>query len=220
MDILVNLIKTCLFIFVAISMVRTLIDERKNFHLLKKVWNRFSTLMFVQNLLILALTITIAAVLIMNVPGLKYGWAHLFYERGGNVLIAPATDLSSSENMPLRVIPVLFCLLLLFIAPFLAKYEEEIFRNGYTEWKDIFRQSVIFGLVHCIVGIPIGAGLALIIPGMFFGYQYKRAFEESLGGHIEAEEEGLMASTAYHSMYNIIIFTLLLIVSIILFLVG
>lgn len=48
-----------------------------------------------------------------------------------------------------------------------------------------------FGLVHCLAGIPVFAGLALSLGGLWFTYQYFRG--------------GVEASTVHHLTYNLLI---------------
>jgi len=192
--------------------------ERDNLGFAKQVWKKFRVGMFFQCTLLLALTIVVAVLLVTYVPGLKYGWMHLFVSNGGNALMAPVADASSSDYLLLRLVPVAFCLAFLVAIPFLAKMEEEMFREGHTEWKSIWWQSTKFGLIHCLVGIPIGFGIALIMSGLFYAYHYKRAFEKNIDmmGYRMAEEEAVMVSTTYHAMYNSILITLLLVISVIL----
>ena len=217
MDFLIAAGKILLFVFAIANVAFVLRTERNNLGFAKQVWRQFRIGMFFQCFLLLVLTIVVAVLLVTHVPGLKYGWMHLFVSNGGNALIAPVTDASSSDYLLLRLVPIAFCLALLVAIPFLAKFEEEMFRKSHTEWKSIWWQSTKFGLIHCLVGIPIGFGIALIMSGLFYAYHYKRTFEKNLGtiGYWEAEEKAVMVSTTYHTMYNSILVTLLLVISVI-----
>lgn len=216
MDILITAGKILLFAFAVANIALTLRAERGNLGFVKQVWRRFHVGMFLQCFLLIILTVAVGLTLVMYVPGLKYGWLHLFVSGGGNALIAPVTDASSSDYTLLRLVPIAFCLAFLVAIPFLAKVEEEMFRQGHTEWKSIWWQSTKFGLVHCIVGIPIGFGIALIMSGLFYAYHYKRTLENNIGtlGYVAADEEAVMVSTTYHSMYNSIVITVLLLLSV------
>ena len=142
---------------------------------------------------------------LLQIPALTYGWMSLFSEHAGNALLQPIIDGSRSGSFPIRLCVPLFFSFLIPAIPFLAKKEEEIFRKGKDEWCGIIWSSVIFGLSHCIMGIPLGAGFALIIPGLFFGYKYKRAFDNSTSlTKSRAEDEAVMESTVYHTMHNTI----------------
>jgi len=217
MDILITAGKSLLFAFAVSNIALILWIERDNLDFVKQVWRRFSIEMLIQCLLLLILTIIVAMILVIYVPGLKYGWLHLFVSGGGNALISPVTDTSSSDYILLRFVPIVFCLAFLIAIPFLAKIEEKMFRQGHTEWKHICWQSTKFGLIHCFVGIPIGFGFALIIPGLFYAYHYKRTLEKNINtlGYLAANEEAIMVCTTYHSMYNSIVITVLLILSLI-----
>lgn len=217
MDILITAGKILLFAFAVANVAFILMVKRDNFGFVKQVWMRFRVGMFLQCLLLLILTFVVGALLVIYVPGLKYGWLHLFVSGGGNVFIAPVTDASSSDYAILRLVPIAFCLALLVAIPFLAKLEEDIFRRGYTDWKNIWWQSTKFGLIHCVVGIPIGFGISLIMSGLFYAYHYKRTFEKNIDllGYLTAEDEAIMVSTTYHSMYNLIVITILLAISVI-----
>lgn len=212
MDFLITAGKILLFTFAVANIALTLRAERDNLGFVKQVWRRFRVGMFLQCFFLIILTVAVAVALITYVPGLKYGWLHLFVSGGGNALIAPVTDASSSDYLLLRLIPIAFCLAFFVAVPFLAKMEEEMFRQGYTEWKSIWWQSTKFGLVHCVVGIPIGFGIALIMSGLFYAYHYKRTFDKNIDtlGYLAADEEAIMVSTTYHSMYNSIVITILL----------
>lgn len=81
-----------------------------------------------------------------------------------------------------------FLLLMAINVPGLAMNEELMFRKGRKKPGVIAYQSVKFGLVHCLVGVPIGFGLALGIGGFWFALQYLRG--------------GVRRSTAYHALHN------------------
>ncbi len=134
--------------------------------------------MFVQVFGILLLTIA-TTVALWEVPGMKYGWINLFFGGGGNMLVKPITDGSQSTSISIRLMVPLFFFALMLVFPFLARSEERSFRKGYDEWGSIIKQSVKFGLVYCLVGVPLAAGIALIITGFFYGYKYKRAFDRN-----------------------------------------
>jgi len=216
-DFLLTAGKILFFIFIIVNIALILKRERGNFSFAKQVWQQFRFGMFVQCFLLLVLTVVVGVLLSVYVPGLKYGWLHLFVSGGGNVLITPVTDASSSDYLLLRLVPIAFFLTLLVAVPFLARAEEKMFREGYTEWKNIWWQSIKFGLIHCVVGIPISFGIALIVPGLFFAHHYKKAFENKIDtlGYPRAQHEAVIVSTTYHSMYNSIALTIGFVISVI-----
>jgi len=72
--------------------------------------------------------------------------------------------------------------------PRLAMNEEIAFRKGFKKPGQIVFQSFKFGLAHCLVGVPIGFGLALALAGGWFAWQYLKG--------------GTRRSAAYHSLHN------------------
>jgi tetratricopeptide (TPR) repeat protein len=109
--------------------------------------------------------------------------------------------------------------LLIMGIPFWARLEERVFRWGGNSWRQIAVRSTLFGLVHLIVGIPILAGFVLIVPGFLFACRYKFVFSRHLrrsGDILQAQDAGMLASTADHAIYNAILVTLVTITLILL----
>lgn len=116
-----------------------------------------------------------------------FSWLQLFaqkgeHESGGNLVVSGA--------LKFPIFGLIFMILFMLNVPRLARYEEDQFRRGTKDWKDASGRSIRFGLMHCIVGVPVGVGLALAIGGMWFTYQYFKG--------------GVRRSTLYHSIYNMI----------------
>lgn len=212
MDILLTIAKVCLVAIAISGVLQPLITERKNYGFVWNVMRRYTIGLFFRALGTLFLTVFVGVVLYTSVPFLKYGWLNAFYESGGNVLIRPIQEGAVSDSVLYRVLAILFFVVLLFVVPFLAKFEEEIFRKGYITWPTIGMQSVKFGLIHCIVGVPLAFGLALSITGLFYGWIYQRVFFQvaPVRGIETAFDEALMASTVAHSMSNTIVITFMI----------
>ena len=71
--------------------------------------------------------------------------------------------------------------------------------------RSIAVSSVFFGLVHTLVGVPLGAAFGMIFGGLFLGYQYRRACRKAYGQGLNDEQahgEALLTSTAYHTLHN------------------
>ncbi|HEU0085735.1 MAG TPA: hypothetical protein VFQ59_02130 [Candidatus Paceibacterota bacterium] len=138
---------------------------------------------------------------------------NLFYNEGGNIYIAPIIEAANTSIRWVQVLPFLFFLLFLVAIPLLAHLEEKIFRKGNHKWPDIIKQSVVFGLIHCLVGISLAAGIALIGTGFFYANKYRKTYLKELkehNDHTRAEEQAVLVSTTYHSFYNsVIIITLI-----------
>ena len=88
-----------------------------------------------------------------------------------------------------------FLVLLAVNLPRYAHMEEEWFREGTISWEQGLLMSALFGLAHCLVGVPIGAGLAISVAGLWFTHQY------FVGG--------VELSTIHHATYNLILVSIL-----------
>ena len=69
------------------------------------------------------------------------------------------------------------------------------------------RRAVTFGLVHALIGIPIGVALALTVGGLYFTTVYLRAF-----GRTASQREAVLESTRAHTAYNASIVALVVVV--------
>ena len=155
--------------------------------------------------LVLSLVL-LAAVALLQIPPLRFGWWTALGGAGNPV--TGATDQTNGTVLE-WLIPLIFLLLLLPAIPLFAFREEEVFRLGTERWSGRRRvlKAVQFGLAHAIVGIPIGVALALSIGGGYFQYAYLRGFRAS-GGDVQA---ALLESARAHTAYNGVIVTLVLI---------
>lgn len=163
-------------------------------------WYRSITpLMLLQNVAVLAAIFAIAfGLLELDNPVLNFGWYTLLEQSmghddgGGNIITAPL-------SYPVLVAP--FLLLLLFVFPRLAETEEMIFRRGTRDWPMGMRRSLLFGLVHMTVGVPLAVALALSIGGLWFTYQFFQG--------------GTARSTPYHLAYNLLVLMLIGVVTVV-----
>lgn len=217
MEVLVTVGKLLLVALAVAGVAHPLLKERRNYEFIWQVLKRFRFGLFVQAFGVLLAVVAVGFALYTYVPVLKYGWLNLFFDNGGNLFIRPIQDGSKSSSEFIRFLPVLFFVVLMVVLPFMAKTEEEMFRKGHDEWKDIVWQSVKFGLVHCFVGIPLAFGIALILTGLFYGQKYKRSLDRNVRtlGYSNAQDEAVMASTTAHTMCNTIVVTLLLVVALV-----
>lgn len=157
--------------------------------------------------LVLSLVV-VAASLLMAVPGLQWGWWSAIGGDGNPVF--GSTDSTAGTAWEWAV-PLVFILLLLPALPLFAHAEERMFRTGAERWSPGRRALKIlqFGLVHALIGIPIGAALALSIGGAYFMLVYLREYRRT-GSATEATLESTTAHTAYNGL--IIVMVLLAIV--------
>ncbi len=105
------------------------------------------------------------------------------------------TNLIVAAGSSIPYFGVIFLGLLFLNLPGMARAEEEMFREGTKSWKDGVPRSLAFGLMHCIVGVPVAAGLALMIPGLWFTREYFQG--------------GVDRSTRVHAFYNMIMIPIL-----------
>jgi hypothetical protein len=136
---------------------------------------------------VLALVVTAASLLLL-VPPLRFGWWTAIGGIGNPVF--GATE--NTSGSPLEwIIPVVFLILLIPGLPLFAEREEQMFRAGAEGWSTghRIRRGVEFGLVHALIGIPIGVALALSIGGWYFIWRYLHG--------------GIAESTRAHLAYNL-----------------
>jgi hypothetical protein len=140
-----------------------------------------------------------AADLLLLVPGLDWGW----WSAIGGVGNPAIGGTERTEGTALAwIVPAVFLVLLIPGLPLFAEAEERMFRLGAEQRTRLgrLRRSLEFGLVHAIIGIPIGVALALSIGGAYFTDRYLRAFRRT--GSAPA---AVLESTRAHLAYNAII---------------
>lgn len=154
---------------------------------------------FLRALPVLAGVLAVATPL-LSVPGLDFGW---WTKLGGegNPVVGVGRK-SATPGALETIIPVVFVTLLLIGLPLLVEGEEWVFRRGaqHRSRAANARRSVLFGLVHAIVGIPIGVALALSVGGFYFTWAYLRVWRTT-----GSEEAALAESTRSHLAYNLVI---------------
>jgi hypothetical protein len=154
---------------------------------------------FVRAVPVLLAVLTLAT-LFMTVPGLDFGWWTALGGTGNPVVgVGP----KGSTPGPLQtIIPAVFVTLLLIGLPLLVEGEEWVFRRGaqFRGRAANARRSVLFGLVHALIGIPIGVAMALSVGGFYFNWAYLRAWRAT-----GSEDEALAESTRSHLGYNLVI---------------
>lgn len=149
--------------------------------------------------------VLVAAGTLMLVPGLDWGWWSAIGGEGNPVF--GSTDQTSGTVWE-WIIPLVFMAMLLPALPLFANAEERMFRRGAEGWSTGRRvlKTVQFGLVHALIGIPIGAAFALSIGGAYFLRVYLRAYARS-----GSTSDATMESTTAHTAYNGVIIGVVLI---------
>ena len=142
---------------------------------------------------------------LLLVPGLDWGWWTALGGQGNP--ITGTTDRTSGTVWE-WLIPLVFLLLVTPALPLFAMAEERMFRQGaegWTRWHRV-RRTIEFGLIHAVIGIPIGVALALAVGGASFMWAYLREFRRT-GDQARA----VLESTAAHTTYNAIILGVVLV---------
>jgi len=159
------------------------------------------------------LLIVPTAWVLIQLPVLSFGWWTMIGGEGNPVVGVTEKD----YGLVSVVIPLFFIGLLILGLPLLVAREEWLFRRG-AERRGTFAnvgRSVLFGLAHAIVGIPIGAALALSIGGLYLTRCYLDGWKET-----RSQSGALLESTRAHLAYNLTIITLVLISLVVLLATG
>jgi hypothetical protein len=151
-------------------------------------------------------TVVAVATALMQIPGLGWGWWSAIGGQGNPVF---GSNDATTGTVWQWVIPLGFMALLLPALPLFAYAEERIFRTGAEGWSTGRRVLKIlqFGLVHAVIGIPIGAALTLSIGGAYFMRIYLRTFRRTGSRH-----QATLESTRAHTAYNGIIVAFVVVV--------
>lgn len=188
-------------------------ENRNRTSYLWKVWCRFTPKLLAEVVLVYAVAGTVIFILWDKVPGMGWGWYNLLSSdhQAGNILVSPAIGILAKPLF------IGFLLLLLLLFPILAEIEEISFRKGKNTPNQWIPASIRFGFIHLIMGVPIAFGFGLTIVGFAFARKYltaqKRFRERYPNSSLEeAENEGVAASTAMHTLSNTVIFLVVLLV--------
>jgi len=157
--------------------------------------------------LVLTVIVLVASALV-QVPGLDWGWWTALGGEGNPVSGGSAATTGTVWEW---IVPLLFGCMLLPALPLFAHAEERMFRLGAESWS--WRRRALkcaqFGLVHALIGIPIGVALALSVGGAYFMRVYLRAFRRT-----GSSREATLESTRAHTTYNTAIITLVLVLAV------
>lgn len=142
---------------------------------------------------------------LVQVPGLDFGWWTALGGQGN-----PVVGVGRPEATPgvlETLVPVVFVTLLILGLPLLVEGEEWVFRRGaqHRTRAANARRSVLFGLVHAVVGIPVGVAIALSVGGFYFTWAYLRVWRRT-----GSEDDALAESTRSHLAYNLVIAVLII----------
>ena len=144
---------------------------------------------------VLVVVLVVASILV-QLPILSFGWWSAIGGQGNPVT---GSTTATQGTVLERILPLVFLTLLLPALPLFAEREEVMFRLGAEDWSVArrVRRAVEFGLVHALIGIPIGVALALSLGGAYFTWAYLR------GWRAAGDQRGaLLESTRAHTAYN------------------
>jgi hypothetical protein len=149
--------------------------------------------------------VAVAATMLLQVPGLDWGW---WTALGGEGNPVTGTTETTSGSVWEWLVPLVFVLLLAPALPLFALAEERIFRRGAESWTASKRiaRTVGFGLVHAVIGIPLGVAVALVLAGGYFLGVYLRTWRRT-----RHAADALVESTRAHTVYNAVILVLVLV---------
>lgn len=153
----------------------------------------------------LATVIVIAALLLAPDTPLRLGWWHLI-GGSGSLLVGASPDAGGISGTAQFLMVACVSLLLLQL-PRLALAEEREFRRGAEKRSRVTNAvwAMKFGLVHLLIGIPIGAAVALGAAGALFGIAYTK------GLRVTGNRGGAILEAArVHLMHNVIALTIAL----------
>jgi len=150
--------------------------------------------------------VSAVATLLLQFPVLSWGW--------WSALGGAGTPLLGSSNETVGtvwewLIPLVFIALLSPALPLWAYAEEQMFRSGAQLWSKRRRalKTAQFGMIHAIVGIPLGVAAALSIGGAYFMFAYLRRFRVACDQY-EATLESTRAHTAYNGLIIMLVVAL------------
>ena len=158
---------------------------------------------FLRAIPVVALIVSTAWALI-QLPVLSFGWWSMIGGEGNPVVGVTEKD----YGIVSVVVPLFFIGLLIVGMPLLVAREEWVFRRGAEARGTAVNlgRSLVFGLAHAVIGIPIGAALALSVGGLYLTWCYLEGWKET-----RSQTGALLESTRAHLAYNLTIITLVLV---------
>jgi len=142
--------------------------------------------------------VLLVAVPLLMIPPLRWGWWSAIGGAGNPIF---GSNTATAGTFWEWLVPLVFMILVVAALPLFANAEERMFRAGAEGWSPRRRalKVVQFGLIHAVIGIPIGVALALSVGGAYFMWVYLRAFAKTRSS-LEATFESTRAHTTYNAM--------------------
>lgn len=157
---------------------------------------------FAKAVAVLALVLLAVAALLAPNTWLRWGWWE-FLGGTGNVILG--TTARRRQWVSHLVLPALILVPLLISLCLFALREERRFRRG-DEARPLGQRlwrALLFGLAHLVMGIPVGAALALGVGGFGFSQIYRKRWRES-----RSRLQSVLESARVHLAYNLILVSL------------
>lgn len=163
--------------------------------LMLTIWSRIRPSHLAGGIGLLLAVVVAASAMIAWIPGLDLGLGSLLGTSSNAVFTPLEEALARTEppaagavDWPLLVLSSAFLVPLATLLPWLAFVEEEVFRAGLEDASVLVevRSALVFGLVHLVMLVPLGAALAVGACGYVYGRVYRRAYARSDGSGVPA----------------------------------
>jgi hypothetical protein len=142
--------------------------------------------------------VLLVAIPLLYLPVFRWGWWSALGGDGNPIL---GSSDATMGTVWAWLIPLVFMTLVVVALPLFANAEERMFRAGAHRWST--RRRVVkvlqFGLIHALIGIPIGVAVALSVGGAYFMAVYLHSYALT-GSANEATLESTRAHTAYNAL--------------------
>ena len=201
-----NVLSVVVLAVVGLRLVQavTLSRSQRGRSLSKEIWTRLRW-RHIWPVPFVLIGVLLVAIPLMFVPVLRWGWWSALGGDGNPIFGSSSTTMGTVWEW---LIPLIFMALVLLALPLFANAEERMFRMGAQRWST--RQRVVkvlqFGLIHAVIGIPIGVALALSVGGAYFMAVYLRSYALT-GSTNEATLESTRAHTAYNALIIVTVAT-------------
>lgn len=158
----------------------------------------------ISNLPVLFATMLLAALLV-KIPVLSWGWWSALGGEG-NIMLGRTKDQGGGSAVA-DVVGLALLVVFAAAVPALALSEEQVFRRGSEQRGrgQRLRWAVGFGLLHSIMGIPIGVSLALGLGGLWFTGRYLTGWRAARDAGLPERacaDAGELRSTVHHIAWN------------------
>lgn len=179
---------------------------------------------FLSSLMMISVLFTVIGILSIGIPDfLKFSWLNLLGGKGTNLIISPVSSAGSGHPGIITILAsFIFYVALCICLPYLAKAEEEMFREGKISTSQRIKSSIVFGFIHMIVGVPLFVAIILCVLGWIFSERYINSFMKNLNTHSEktANEVAIFDATSLHAKYNFLVLTIVYVFTVIIYFFG